>query len=124
MDELIVDTSIIIEYLKKGEGLLTQIWDHYKLIVPVTVITELLIGLEEKQADIQTKLTDLISTRLQLADLDEKIARKAADIVKELDHITLASALVAATAIVKEVPLLTYEIQTFDLVPDLKLVDL
>lgn len=119
MEQLLVDPNLIVKYLESGDGLLPQIWDHYQLYTPTTTITELLAsGKADKE-----KALKLIGERVKIIEIDAKIAEKAAEILTELE-ISLADALIAATAIVKDMPLVTYDLNTFDLIPDLKLVDI
>lgn len=118
-----IDVSVIAEYLKSESGLLPQIWEHYKLYTSTTVVAELLATKKAADADFKQKIAGLIEKHFTLVDIDRKVAEKAADVMQELE-ITFANALIAASAITKEMPLVTYDLTTFDLVPDLKLVDI
>lgn len=119
MEELLIDPNLVVQHLEKGDGLLSQIWEHYKLFTPTTSLTELLAS---GKAD-KTKVQELIKDKVTLVDINPEIAERAATILTELE-ISLADALIAATAIVKDIPLVTYDLPTFDLIPDLKLVDI
>lgn len=123
MEELVIDANIVTEYLKSEGGLLPQIWDHYKLHTPVTTITELMAIKKTEDEDIKKKIDELVKKHLKLVEINEEIARKASSILLEV-NISLADAILAATAIVKDLPLVTYDLSTFDLIPDLKLVDI
>lgn len=123
MEELVIDANIVVEYLKNEGGLLPQIWDHYKLFTPVTSVTELMAIKKASSDEMKKKIEGIIGKHLKLIDINEAIAKKASQILLDLD-ISLADALLAATAIVKDLPLVTYDLSTFDLIPDLKLVDI
>lgn len=123
MEELVIDANIVVEYLKSEGGLLPQIWDHYKLHTPVTTLTELFAIKKAANEETKKKIEELVSKHLKIIDINDAIAKKASQILLDLD-ISLADALLAATAIVKDLPLVTYDLSTFDLIPDLKLVDI
>lgn len=123
MEELVIDANVITEYLKSEGGLLPQIWDHYKLHTPVTTLTELMASKKSADEETKKKIEEIVKKHFKLIPIDEAVARKAAEIIQELD-IALADALLAASAIVKDLPLVTYDLSTFDLIPDLKLVDI
>jgi predicted nucleic acid-binding protein len=123
MEELVIDANVIVEYLKSEGGLLPQIWDHYKLHTPVTSVTELMASKKSADEETKKKIEEILKKYFKLIPIDDAVARKAAEIMQELD-IALADALLAASAIVKDLPLVTYDLSTFDLIPDLKLVDI
>ena len=124
MEQLVIDAGIIADYLKGNENaVLPQIWDHYKLTVSAVTITELFAAKKSVEAEMNKKMVDLLAERFTVVDINRAIAEKAANILRELD-ISLANALVAATAIELDSPLVTLDLGTFDLVPDLKIVDL
>lgn len=124
MEQLIIDANIIADYLKGNEkAVLPQIWDHYKLVISTASIAELLAAKKSTEPEMSKKITDLLAAHFGIVDVNRAIAERAAVILRDLD-ISLANALVAATAIELDSPLVTLDLSTFDLVPDLKIVDL
>lgn len=123
MEQLLIDTNIIVEYLKKKEGLLSQIWDHYKLFVSPVAIAELMASKKSGTEEFRKEITELVSKRFEVLPTTQEVAEKAGELLRELD-ISFAQAITAATALNKEMPLVTYDLTTYDQVPDLKLVDI
>lgn len=124
MEQLVIDANIIADYLKGSESaVLPQIWDHYKLVISAVSIAELFASKKSIEPEMHKRITDLLTDHFTVVDINRAIGEHAAEILRELD-ISLANALVAATAIELDSPLVTFELSTFDLVPDLKIVDL
>jgi predicted nucleic acid-binding protein len=123
MQELLIDSTIIIEYLKNGSGILSKIMDSYKLNISLVTYTELLATKRASNGNVNRQIRDFISEHFELKSVTTEIASRAGDLLRELD-ITLAHAYIAATAIEYDYPLLTYDIKTFDQVPELKLVEI
>ncbi len=122
MQELLIDSTVIVEYLKNGSGILTKIMDSYKLDISLVTYTELLGSKRSANVNVNRQIRDFISEHFELKPINTEIAARAGDLLRDLD-VTLAHAYIAATAIEYDLPLLTYDIKTFDQVPELKLVD-
>lgn len=123
MDTLLVDATIVIEHLKKNKSLLISVYDHYSLLMSVVTFAELLSAKKAGNSNVNREIRDFVSEYFELVNVDQEIAKYAADLLRSKE-ITLAHALIAATAIQKEIPLLTYDIEVFDRIPHLKLVDI
>jgi predicted nucleic acid-binding protein len=124
MQALLVDANMITEYLKSDkEAILADILGEYKLCISAVTYTELLASKVAHEAEYQSKITDLIAQNFELIPVNAEIAMQAAELLRTVET-TLAHAYIAATAINKDIPLLTYDFKVFDQVPNLKLVDL
>src|SRR5438309_2040939 len=97
--------------------------DTYKLSISLITYTELLGSKRAANVNVNRQIRDFISEHFELKPMTTEIAARAGDLLRDLD-ITLAHAYIAATAIEHDTPLLTYDIKTFDQVPELKLVDI
>lgn len=123
MQQLLVDTSVLVEYFKNGGGILGSILDSYELYCSPISYTELLAGKRAANAAVAKQIADFISQKMKVVPITDTTAKSAASILRE-QEITLAHALIAAAAIEKDIPLLTYDLKVFDQIPNLKLVDL
>jgi tRNA(fMet)-specific endonuclease VapC len=107
--EMVVDTSIFIEYLRakdKKKSILFAIPDATQLYISSVTMYELLMGAtdENKQKDIK-----LLTEDLPVLPFDESISKKAAEIYHQLrlenNMIDFRDIFIAATCIVFEMPL-------------------
>jgi predicted nucleic acid-binding protein len=96
---------------------------HYKMLVSATTVAELLATNRANSQDAHQQIRDFINENFEVLPTTKEVAEQAGDLLRELD-ITLAHACVAATAMQKKLPLLTYEIKTYDRIPDLQLIDI
>jgi|GEM_PF-6604244 len=124
MDKLLIDTNVIIKYLKSADGILADVMGSYTLCICAITVAELLASKRAGSETARAQILDFITQNFTVIALDLKIAEKAGELVRELDSITLAHASIAATAMVLDLPLVTYELKTFDNIPDLKIVEL
>lgn len=123
MEDLIIDTNVITKYLKSSEGVLGDILGQYKLKISSATTSELLASSRAGNQVVHSQITEFLQQNFEVIPVSQDIAIRTGDLLRELD-ITLGHATIAATAIVLDLPLLTYEIKTFDRIPDLKLVDI
>lgn len=124
MEKLLIDTNVISRYLKSGEGILADIIDNgYELMITPTVITELKTASKANNETTAKQIDEFIAANFQVITIDKAVGEKAGEILRSLE-ITLASAYQAAAALKHDIPLLSYDIKTFDQVPDLKLIDI
>ena len=126
---IVVDTDIIIDYLKKrqpGAELLKKAYRKYRLNVTSITVYELMYGVQKSK-----KKEDLIYRLLKFVTvlpLDEVAAPKAAAIhyalrSKGMD-IGVKDSFIAGICEAHKLPLLTLNIKHFSRIPNLKLVRL
>ncbi len=124
MEQILIDTSVAVRYLKSADGILSEILGNgYELVISAVLVTELTASRRASDKQAHRKLLDFVQDNFKVIAVDEHIASRAGDLIRTLD-ITLGQALVAATALHKDLPLLTYELKVFDSIPNLKLIDI
>jgi predicted nucleic acid-binding protein len=117
----LVDTNTIIDYLEnklpeKSNKLIDNI------IIQFSVISRIELLVWKKATDDQLKiLNDFISSST-VFDLNESIILKSIEIRKNY-HLKLPDAIIAATAVVNNLPLLTRNISDFEKVIQIKCID-
>jgi len=131
--KIVVDTSILIDFTRgekteKGSLLWMELVNYAKsgkhqLIVPSLAIFEFFSGKEMENSDDIEKAEDLLKDTF-IEDLDEKIAKKAADLYrKHVRNIGVVDYVLAATSIVDDGELATLNSKHFSIFEDLKLFD-
>ncbi len=122
---LVIDTSIFIEYLRakdKTKTILFSIPNDTKLVLSSVTLYELYMGAttEEKVRDIQ-----LLTTNLSILPFNEEVAIQAANIYHELKRanqiIEFRDIFIGATCIVYDFPLKTINAKHFTRIRGIKL---
>jgi hypothetical protein len=103
--KVLIDTDIFIDYFNSGH--LNHLFDSNEFKVYFSVITkkELLSKGGLKEADRQAILHTLKKHRI--INLDKKIALRYSELRQEYPSLQKADALIAATALTKNLPLIT-----------------
>ena len=115
--EILVDTNIFL-YLLKGNNTLENILQGKNIYV--SFITELeLIGFKNITAKEEKQIAALLSECLQVS-MNDTIKEKYVELRKKY-NLKLADAVIAATAIASNIPLITSDKQ-FSTVKDLRLI--
>jgi len=121
---MVIDTNILIYYLK-GDSQVTSIMDQWKqerrsLVVSTISVAETLSlsRLTKKQID---NIRDFVNNFLSVS-VDEGLAEKAA-YLRRLYDLPIPDACVAATAILKDLPLVTRDTD-FRQIKQIEVVDL
>ena len=117
------DTDIVIEYLKNNESICKLIESIGFDNISISIITkaELLHGAFDKNESL--KIEKYLST-LEIYHIDNNISLKFNDIMKDysLSHrINIPDALIAATAIINNIELLTRNKKDFKFIKGIKL---
>lgn len=118
MKKVIVDTSVIIDYLRrknKKESLFHQVFikEKNKPIIPLTVISELWAGKSMSNKNINNFVSGLID-KCQKSIPNEKIAKKTGKILRDHDYeISFQDAQIAAIAVSNNWPVLTFNDNDF-----------
>jgi tRNA(fMet)-specific endonuclease VapC len=123
---VLIDTSIVIDYLRSADKPGTKFISHFKaseLHISVITVFELLNG-----ATNDAKITDIrkILNSLSILDFDFRCAEKASEIYRKLriqnKMIEFRDILIGATAIVNNLPVSTFNKKHFDRLDDLKII--
>jgi len=113
----LVDTDVVIDYLNSGQ--FTELFDLPNHVVYYSVITkkELLAkpGLRERERE--AILLEL--SRWRMIPLSEKITIRFSELRRQYPSLEKADALIAATALVKNLPLVTRNKKHFRIVSEL-----
>lgn len=122
--KVVVDTSILIDYLRDGtkwETFVKNVGEDVELFLPTIVIFELFTGNSTKSMAKKTELVDFLK-QFSRINLDEQIAKRAGGLLRDLkttlqvpDYIIAASALEIGATVV------TLNQKHFQQIPQLKL---
>ncbi len=124
MRKLLVDTSLIIDFLRrkdKANSLLYQLADE-DLSVSIITHTELYAGKSVWENDGAKEILKKVLSGMTLISLNEKISQKAG-YIKSYTDISLIDAIIAATALVNNMAVVTLNIKDFEIVKGLKIVN-
>lgn len=124
--KIIVDTDVIIDYLKKrqpGAQLLKNAYRKYRLHVTSITVYELMYGVQKSG---KTGLISRLLRHVTVIPFDEAAAKKAASLHHALtskgQDIGIKDAFIAAMCEVHKLPLLTRNVRHFSRIPGLKLL--
>ena len=128
---IIVDTNIIIDFVKKGdktleEYLKLQKRSRIKLYLSVITVFEYFSGIDINKKDLYQESEKLFE-RFYIQELNETIAKIAASLnfqKKLYRYIDTSDILIAATCLYLDAFLLTKNQKHFKLIPNLKFVSL
>jgi predicted nucleic acid-binding protein len=112
-----VDTDVFIDYFNTGR--FHSLFDVDRFIVYYSVITkkELLTKPGLRDAEREAILTELSGCRL--IPLSDSITAQYSDLRRRFPALSKGDALIAATALVKQLPLLTRNKRHFRVIPEL-----
>lgn len=121
---ILVDTNIIIEIYRDNQLIIERVRNIGQENIAVSVITsaELMYGARNKN-ELQTILKDL--KKISVLNLDTEISIKFGQLIEKyaLSHkLSLPDALIAATAICRNLPLYTLNTKDFKYIKDVKLL--
>ncbi|MCS7316962.1 MAG: PIN domain-containing protein [Candidatus Dojkabacteria bacterium] len=110
---ILVDSSVIIDYLKTGKGLLPIAYENYNLAITASIVTEIFASKTLEDNSLSSEVREFIEKYFIVLDIDQEIAEKAGEILRR-SNVTMAVALLAATAIIKKYDILTSNQRDFD----------
>lgn len=119
---IVVDTGVIVEYLKTGKGVLPKVYEDYTMHIPASALTELLASETFKDSSLEKEVVEFVDKYFEVKDIDRKTADEAARIIRE-NSTTMAVALVAATAVIEKLKLLTTDKATFQGISGVELLE-
>lgn len=126
MKKILVDTSIIIEFLRltdKTKSVFYQIFNQtdYLPVVSLVTVSELWAGKSMKNEATLTVVEELL-TSVEILPSNLKIAKKTGEILRLLDYtIAFQDAMLAASALEKNLAVLTFNEKDFIKIPGLSL---
>ena len=124
MKKLLVDTSVIIDFLRREDKdksiLFALAQDKYQLYMSIVTHTELYAGKSVWESKEATKDLEAMFSGIEILPLQEEISKKAGEIKARL-KINLLDAIIAATALFSGLDLATLNIKGFKKVDGIKL---
>lgn len=123
MKKVVVDTDIIIDYLRQPRKttLFKKLAENKDLIIllPAVCLTELYVGKSAANPKEEKRFKRAIGkTKLVLAD--ENISRRAGILIRNYPNLYLADALVAVTALEENTSLCTFNQKHFEKISGLR----
>ena len=125
--EVLVDTSVLIEYFRKKNKEKTFLYNlslNYEPVISVITKYEFLSGINDKNFDAVNEILN----RLKTLDFDSKSAEIASEIfrnVKVTNHCPgIADIFIASAAIKHSLKLATFNVKHFTAIPKIKILDI
>lgn len=110
---VIVDTDVIIEYLKTGKGILPTIYEKFNMIVAPSTFTELLASKTFTDETLKQEVVDFLDKYFTVQPIDKAIAVEASKLVRD-NELTLGTAYVGAMALRTGAKLVTNDRRSFE----------
>jgi predicted nucleic acid-binding protein len=121
-EKIVVDTSIIIEYLKTGKGALPKAHEKYEMYMSSAIYIELLASSTFLDKELKKEVEEFINKYFVIDIPDIEIIQKSAEIIRGYGT-TLAVAITAATCIIRGYKLLTQS-EDFDPISEIEFVQI
>lgn len=125
--KVVVDTSILIDYLrggKKWETFIKEIDNGTELLLPTIVIFELFSGSSTKSLAKRFDIIDLLKQFRQI-DLDEAIAKMAGELYRDVKQtLEVPDYIIAASALQMNAEVVTLNKKHFEQIPNINLYPL
>lgn len=128
MEKVLVDTDIIIDYLRRGDktnSLFFRIFSQkdYLAVVSLTTITELWAGRSIKKEETLNRVKEVLA-RCQILLPDLETAKRAGTILRQTNYqISYQDAQIAALCFENKLPLLTLNEKDFRKVKGLRIFE-
>jgi predicted nucleic acid-binding protein len=122
MEEIILDTNILIEILKGNEKILKFLDDFNVYYISSISEMELLYGALNKKELLNIKK---FLENFNIIELNEKISKKATNLIfkyAKSHNLTIPDALIAATVIESNIPLFTLNLKDFKYIDEINLI--
>ena len=123
---LLVDTSILIDYLRKKNKRKTEFYKivgNYNLFVSTITLFELYAGAKDEQ---EMRDVNNITEYLEILPFTTNTAKKAGEIYRILRDknkvIEAKDLFIAATALSHDFPIMTLNVKHFDRIPELSVL--
>lgn len=122
-ETIVVDTSVIIQYLKTGKGVLPIAYEKYNMVISSATYTELLSSRTFEDSNLEKEVKDFVEKYFSVSEINKTVADQAAKIIRSTEA-SLATAYVAAAALSKNHPILTEEKRNFSGIDGINFIDL
>ena len=119
-DQILVDTNVIVQYLKSGKGLLPTVYEKYEMLISAVTLTELLASKTFEDASLQKEVIEFVDKYFTIKEINREIASKAAELIR-VYGVNLATSYIAATSIVNNMPLLSESDEHYKMISEVKM---
>ncbi|MFS8130937.1 MAG: type II toxin-antitoxin system VapC family toxin [Candidatus Dojkabacteria bacterium] len=120
---VLVDTGIIVEYLRTGKGVLPSAYESYEMVISAATFTELLASKTFEDEALKKEVLEFCDKYFSVKDVTSDTAMKAAEVLRTSD-VTLATAFLAATALENGIKVLTDDEKKFSSVQGLSFLSM
>lgn len=110
---VLVDTGIIVEYLRTGKGVLPAAYENYEMVISAATFTELLASKTFEDEALKKEVLEFCEKYFSVKEITSETALKTAEVLRGSD-VTLATAFVAATALEHGVKILSDDQKKFN----------
>ncbi len=124
MRKIVVDTSIIIDFLRRKDKVNSLLYHLAEEDLSVSIIThtELYAGKSVWEHNEPKEILEKVLSGISFIPLDKTISQKAG-YIKSYTNISLIDAVIAATALVQNMEVATLNIKDFEKVKAIKIVN-
>lgn len=119
-DQILVDTNVIVQYLKSGKGLLPTVYETFEMQISAASLTELLASKTFEDESLLKEVIDFVDKYFTIKEVSREIATKAAELIRQ-HELSIAASYIVATAIITGTPLLSEASDQYRMVEELKL---
>jgi predicted nucleic acid-binding protein len=111
-EKILVDTDIIVQYLKTGKGVLPTAYEKYEMVISAVSYTELLASKTFEDESLRKEVLEFCEKYFTIKEINSAIALRAAQVLRE-SEVNLATSFIAATALEEGMKLLSEENKNF-----------
>lgn len=122
-ETIIVDTTVIVQYLKTGKGVLPIAYEKFNMVISSATYTELLASRTFEDANLEKEVKDFVDKYFNVIEINKTVADEAAKIIRSTE-VSLAVSYVAAAALTKGYPVLTEDKRSFTGIKGIRYVEL
>ncbi|MFV1916880.1 MAG: PIN domain-containing protein [Patescibacteria group bacterium] len=125
---IVVDTSVIVDFLRTGKGLLVKLLElagkeHVSLYIPTVVILELWKGRSMEDAKVEKKVNRILQA-MKVVPLSKQLAKDAGILMRRGFIGNFVDSSISATSVYLDAQLATRNRKHFEKVRGLKLFEL
>lgn len=125
MPKILLDTSIIIDFLRQKDKSKTLLYYFssrgYELYISIVTHAESYVGKSIWEKKPAMEALEKVLSNIRILALDEKISKEAGKINSENNNMEIVDAIIASTAIFHKLQLATLNVKDFEGINQLKL---
>jgi predicted nucleic acid-binding protein len=120
---VLIETDVIVDYLKTGKGSLPSIYEKYTMIISASTFSEVLASQTFTDEGLMKEVMEFIDKYFTVREYDKKTAMKAAELLRKNDNLTLGAAITAATSITEKVKMYTEDRSVYQNIEGVEFLD-